>query len=410
MNFLHLPDVLDLELQKALLDVSILPVLVTPIVDPVVGLPDAPCSYPAPPLPVLQNIDQDPIPRMSPLREVADSPIMDVFPSYIESPPGSKYEPVTSRITPSLREDDGFRPPSSLATMDQYLPRDGDLLLGESTDLPLLATPLTPRPFIEEMVLGSSLGSPAGEPVAAPSHGMPDLSREGPFDVPQDASESGATPRVLDSLPGCQYRMTSYDEDVDRSDLSPAYGIHLHDPRLLEYVGAPESARLLRRSLEYLLHHMGRVRTLSAALQLQHDAGLILSNLQVLGQFVTSLNQMSSEVMHVAFAHEPFPTEAVQFVAPSQSMTGGALHGGHGCVVSTIYSGDTWTFAVVVMQHVRDMFGLFPRPSEVEKTESSCSVTPFGGRTGGWLTLCDIWCIRGSPPFIMVLLNDFLLL
>ena len=125
-------------------------------------------------------------------------------------------------------------------------------------------------------VLGSSVGSPAGKPVAAPSHGMPDFSREGPFDVHQDASELGATPRVLDSLPRCQYRMTSYDEDVDRSDLSPAYGIHLHDPRLLEYVGAPESARLLSRSPEYWLHHMGRDRTKSAALQLQHDAGLIL--------------------------------------------------------------------------------------------------------------------------------------
>ena len=132
------------------------------------------------------------------------------------------------------------------------------------------------------MVLGSSVGSPAGEPIAAPSHGMPDLSREGPFDVHQDASGSGATPRVLDSLPGCQYWMTSYDEDVDRSDLSPAYGIHLHDPRLLEYVGVPESARLLSRSPEYWLHHMGRDRTMSAALQLQHDVGLILSNLQVL--------------------------------------------------------------------------------------------------------------------------------
>ena len=132
-----LPDILDLELQKALLDVSILKVMVTPIVDPVVCLPDTPCSYPAPPLPVLQNIDQDPIPRMSPHREVADSPILDVFPSYIESPPGSEYEPVTSSITPSLREEDAFRPPSSPATMDQYMPRDGDLLLGESTDLPL---------------------------------------------------------------------------------------------------------------------------------------------------------------------------------------------------------------------------------------------------------------------------------
>ena len=46
---------------------------------------------------------------------------------------------------------------------------------------------------------------------------------------------------------------------------------------------------------------MGRERTLAAALQLQYDAGLILSNLQVLGQFVTSLNRMSSEVMPVAF-------------------------------------------------------------------------------------------------------------
>ena len=80
---------------------------------------------------------------------------------------------------------------------------------------------------------------------------MPDLSREGPFDVHQDPSESEATPQLLNSLPGCQYRMTSYDEDVDHSDLSPGYGIHLHDPRLLEYVGAPESARLLGRSPEY---------------------------------------------------------------------------------------------------------------------------------------------------------------
>ena len=38
--------------------------------------------------------------------------------------------------------------------------------------------PLTPRPIVEEMVLGSAVG-------------YPDLSREGPFDVHQDASESG---------------------------------------------------------------------------------------------------------------------------------------------------------------------------------------------------------------------------
>ena len=146
---------------------------------------------------------------------------------------------------------------------------------------------------------------------------MPDLSREGPFEVHQDSSRSGAAPRVLDSLQGCQYRMTSYDEDNNSSEFGPAYGIHLYDPRLLEYVGAPESARLLSHSPEYWLHHMGREKTLSAALQLQHDAGLILSNLQVLQQFVTSLNWMSSEVMRVAFDREPFPSETVLTVAPA---------------------------------------------------------------------------------------------
>ena len=127
------------------------------------------------------------------------------------------------------------------------------------------------------------MGSPAGVPVVSPADGMPDLSREGPFDVHQDALALGATPQVLNSLLGCQYRMASYEDDVDRSDLNPAYALHLHDPCLLEYVGAPESARLLSRTSEYRLHHMGRDRAMSAGLQLQHDAGLILSNLQVLG-------------------------------------------------------------------------------------------------------------------------------
>ena len=151
--------------------------------------------------------------------------------------------------------------------------------------------------------------------------------------------------------------MTSYYEDTDRSDLSLAYGIHLHDPRLLEYVGEPESARLLSHSPEYWLHHMGRDRTMSAALQLQHDSGLILSNLQVLGQFVSSLNRMSSEVMRMAFAHKPFPTEVV-CGAVSPSAMGGALHGCHGTLASIVYAGDSGTSAVFSVQRVHDMFGL----------------------------------------------------
>ena len=59
---------------------------------------------------------------------------------------------------------------------------------------------------------------------------------------------------------------------------------------------------------------LGHEKTLAAALQLQHDAGLILSN--------------------VAFGREPFPADAAGgAVLPCSS--GGALHGGHGIVVAT---------------------------------------------------------------------------
>ena len=46
----------------------------------------------------------------------------------------------------------------------------------------------------------------------------------------------------MDGMRGCHYCMTSHDQDSDGPDFSPAYGVQLHDPRLLEYVGAPESA------------------------------------------------------------------------------------------------------------------------------------------------------------------------
>ena len=88
----------------------------------------------------------------------------------------------------------------------------------------------------------------------------PDLTREGPFDACEAEPEPGQSPLVLNSMPGCQFRMTSYDDRDNRDDLDPAYGIHLHDPRMMEYMGAPESARLLGRSPEYWLEHMGRER------------------------------------------------------------------------------------------------------------------------------------------------------
>ena len=62
---------------------------------------------------------------------------------------------------------------------------------------------------------------------------------------------------------------------------------------------------------------MDHDEAVSAALQLQQDAGLMMTNLQVLGQFVTSLNRMSSEVMRLAYQRNEFPSGVVQAVSGS---------------------------------------------------------------------------------------------
>ena len=116
-----------------------------------------------------------------------------------------------------------------------------------------------------------------------------DRPREGPFDAHHDRQGSPMSPQLLQKTQGCLFRMTSYDAESDGPNFSPEHGVQLTDPRFLEYVGAPESAPLMSHSPEYWVHHMGVENSLSAALQLQHDAGLVLSNVQVLQQLVTSM-------------------------------------------------------------------------------------------------------------------------
>ena len=61
---------------------------------------------------------------------------------------------------------------------------------------------------------------------------------------------------------------------------------------------------------------MNRQDVMAATLQLQRDAGIMASKLQVLDQYVMSLNQMSSEVLHLAFGLEVFPVHAVNSRGP----------------------------------------------------------------------------------------------
>ena len=154
--------------------------------------------------------------------------------------------------------------------------------------------------------------SPSPEPSSSVVCPRQDLSREGPYCA---ADDTGDVPLVPAGLPGCRYRMTSCDS-AEVADVDPAYGLQLHHPRFLEYVGAPESVRLLTRTPEHWVHTMDRDVAVAAALQLQRHSGLMSSNLQVLGKFVTSLNRMSSEVVRLTFGAEVFPSDAVNAISP----------------------------------------------------------------------------------------------
>ena len=127
---------------------------------------------------------------------------------------------------------------------------------------------------------------------------------------------------------------------------------------MMEYMGAPESARLLGRSPEYWLEHMGRDRAVSAALRLHHDASLIMTNVQVMsvcdqpkqdgvGGYANSLCQGAVPDRRGQLCH-----------TRTQSATFGTLHGRQ-C------SGVPGTHLGLLLQLLYGLRGLFPGHSAV---------------------------------------------
>ena len=126
--------------------------------------------------------------------------------------------------------------------------------------------------------------SPA-ECVATDDPVGPDLSREGPFDACDADQDPRQSPMVLDSMSGCQYRMTPYEDRTNRDDLDPSYGIHYTRPPYDGIHGGARvgsSTRLGRQNTGW--NNMGRERTIQAALRLHHDVNLIMTNVQIMSQ------------------------------------------------------------------------------------------------------------------------------
>ena len=300
-------DGFDLDLARVMCDVS----LISPLQD--VEVP--PCSnaaeYAAPATPAFETVLESPgytVPEES----------------------GFTWIPGVVPVSEVVREEEG----SCLRSLEAPLPpQDVTATMAPlATDLILPTVSPTPDENVtvpvtegtrkteraQVFVVERTEGSPSSAVCADPNGVGPDLSREGPFEACEADHEPGQSSMVLDSMSGCQYRMTSYEDRTDRDDLGPSYGIHQHDPCMMEYMGAPESARLLGRTPEYWLEHMGRERTVQAALRLHHDASLIMTNVQIMSQLVTTFTRTASEVMRTVYDRAPFPTSAVDFVKPGR--------------------------------------------------------------------------------------------
>ena len=103
------------------------------------------------------------------------------------------------------------------------------------------------------------------------SSGVPrtvDVSREGPFDAYSSPMNTEDSPLLATGSPGCLYRITSYTGPAV-ADTNPAYGMQLHHPRFLGFIGAPESARQLCHSPMFWIRRLGEEDALAAAINLQ---------------------------------------------------------------------------------------------------------------------------------------------
>ena len=94
----------------------------------------------------------------------------------------------------------------------------------ESTIAPTVTDvtpPTVPLTSVRPEVSPVTKGSPSATECVATNDTGPDLSREGPFDARDAIHEPGQSPMVLDSMAGCQYRMTSYDDLTHRDEFLP---------------------------------------------------------------------------------------------------------------------------------------------------------------------------------------------
>ena len=184
-------------------------------------------------------------------------------------------------------------------------------LVDVSTDTVTDASrPISPLPTVESLFMQDMLWAP----VALPSPDVDDhretpvprwrLAREGPF----LAERSPESIRSLGA--GCAFGNMSY-RSSDYDAPSGEFGLPVHHPQFLEWIGVPQSACLLEIGAGRWVDHLLRDQAVAAAVHLQRDVGLLQTNLDVLDQYSLALQGTASKLIELCLGARAFPAEEV---------------------------------------------------------------------------------------------------
>ena len=100
---------------------------------------------------------------------------------------------------------------------------------------------------------------------------------------------------------------------MQQSNRTPTGRVCDH-PRFLEWIGAPESARLLDKGPNAWMQSLSREQAIEATRQLHRDACLTTSNLNILDQYVLCLQSTAATILEHSLGARAFPSAAVASV------------------------------------------------------------------------------------------------
>ena len=232
----------------------------------------------------------------------------------------------------------------------------------------------------------ASAASPRPEGWSSDTPRITDISREGPFDAYASPMDKEDSPLVTTGLPGCPYRITSYTGPAV-ADTNPAFGLQLHHPHFLEFIGAPESARLLYHSPSFWVDRRGGCYGGGSQPTARRWYHVDKPSDSFAVGYVGKYNVFRDDGTRDGTCGVPF--EGDRGFIYSKGAPGDQVHGCNGSVPPTDWSGRSRASARLVLQCLHELSVLFsggsapsgvvPLHSLREQYGSDCGVMSYDG-------------------------------